>query len=109
MKTYDRASSLFWLFISIAVFVESIRLETGTLHSPGRGFLTFGASAILGILSLTLFVQASLRKDEARPEPLFTGEWRRIVFVLVVLTLYSWSMPILGYLISTFALMTLLF
>ncbi len=109
MKTYDRASSLFWLLISIAVFVESIRLGTGSLHNPGRGFLTFGASGILGVLSLALFAQASLRKEEVQPEPLFTGEWRRIVFVLVVLTLYSWSMPILGYLISTFALMTLLF
>jgi hypothetical protein len=71
--------------------------------------LTFGASGILGILSLVLFFQASLRTEEAQREPLFTGEWQRILFVLIVLTLYSWSMPILGYLISTFALMTLLF
>ena len=109
MKTYDQASSLFWLLISIAVFVESIRLGAGTLHNPGRGFLTFGASGILGILSLVLFVQASIRKEEVEREPLFAGNWERILFVLVVLTLYSWSMPILGYLISTFALMTLLF
>ena len=109
MKAYDRASSLFWLLISIAVFVESIRLEIGTLHNPGRGFVTFGASGILGILSLVLFVQASIRKEEAQREPLFTGKWQRILFVLIVLTLYSWSMPILGYLISTFVLMTLLF
>jgi len=109
MKTYDQASSLFWLLISIAVFVESIRLGTGTLHNPGRGFLTFGASGILGILSLALFVQASIRKEETEREPLFAGNWERILFVLIVLTLYSWSMPILGYLISTFALMTLLF
>ncbi len=109
MKTYDQASSLFWLLISIAVFVESIRLGIGSLHNPSRGFLTFGASGILGILSLVLFVQASVRKEEAEREPLFNGRWQRILFVLIVLILYSWSMPILGYLISTFALMTLLF
>ena len=53
MKTLDLASSLFWLFVSIAVFVESLRLGIGTLRSPGMGFMTFAASGILGILSLT--------------------------------------------------------
>ncbi len=109
MKTYDQASSLFWLLISIAVFVESIRLGTGTLHNPGRGFLTFGASGILGMLSLVLFIQASSRRTDTARESLFSGNWQRVLFVLIVLAVYSWSMPILGYLISTFALMTLLF
>lgn len=109
MKTYDQVSSGFWLLISLAVFVESIRLGIGTLHNPGRGFLTFGTSGILGILSLILFAQASIRKEEVPSESLFAGKWQRILFVLIVLAFYSWSMPILGYLISTFVLMTLLF
>ena len=110
MKLYDQTSSLFWLLVSIAVFVESIRLGIGNLHNPGRGFLTFGASGILGILALILFIQASLRKAELGRVPLFAGTmWKRIVFVLVVLWLYAWAMPTVGYLISTFALMLLLF
>ena len=110
MKTYDQASSLFWLLISISVFVESIRLGVGTLHNPGIGFLTFGASGLLGILSLVLFVQASVRGEGVQREPLFAGRlWQRILFVLTVLGFYSWSMPVLGYLIATFALMTLLY
>jgi len=110
MKTLDLASSLFWLFVSIAVFVESLRLGIGTLQSPGMGFMTFAASGILGILSLTLFLQACLRREEARAEPLFAGTfWKRIVFVLTALAVYSRVMPVLGYLLSTFALMALLF
>jgi len=109
MKAYDQISSGFWLLISLAVFVESIRLGIGTLHNPGRGFLTFGASGILGILSLVLFAQASIRREEVQREFLFAGNWQRILFVILVLSLYSWSMPMLGYLISTFVLMTLLF
>jgi hypothetical protein len=35
--------------------------------------------------------------------------WRRILFVLVLLWLYAWAMPTVGYLISTFILMSLLF
>jgi len=110
MKTYDRISSGFWLLLSLAVFVESIRLGIGTLHNPGRGFLTFGASGLLGILALVLFVQASIRKEDAQRESLL-GEtlWQRIVFVLIALGLYSVFMPTLGYLISTFILMTFLF
>jgi putative tricarboxylic transport membrane protein len=110
MKLYDQTSSLFWLLVSVAVFLESIRLGVGSLHNPGRGFLTFGASGILGILALILFIQASLRKPEAEREPLFAGKmWKRIVFVLTVLWLYAWVMPTVGYLISTFILMLLLF
>jgi len=110
MKTYDRISSGFWLLISLAVFVESIRLGIGTLHNPGRGFLTFGASGLLGILALVLFVQASIRKEDVERVSLFGGKlWERIVFVLIALGLYSVFMPTLGYLISTFILMTLLY
>jgi len=110
MRILDQASSLFWLLVSIAVFVESIRLGVGKLHNPGTGFLTFGASGILGILSLLLFLRASLHQDEVKREPLFVGKfWTRIVFVLIVLFLYSRMMPVLGYLFSTFLLMTTLF
>jgi putative tricarboxylic transport membrane protein len=110
MRTLDWTSSLFWLLVSLAVFVESIRLGIGTLHNPGRGFITFGASGILGILSIILFLRASLQKEKVKGEPLFARiMWQRIVFVLIVLALYSWVMPVLGYLISTFVLMTLLF
>ena len=110
MRALDQTSSLFWLLVSVAVFLESIRLRPGTLHNPGRGFLTFGASGILGILSLGLFLQATLRKKELKTAPFFAGPlWTRILLVVIVLVVYSWVMPVLGYLISTFLLMTTLF
>lgn len=110
MKTLDQTSSLFWLLVSVAVLVESIHLGVGSLHNPGMGFLTFGASGILGILSLILFIQASLQEQKIKVSPLPGGIlWQRILFVVIALVLYSWAMPELGYLISTFVLMTLLF
>ena len=110
MKTLDQTSSLFWLLVSILVFAESLRIGIGTLHNPGMGFMTLGASGILGILSLVLFLQASVRKEDLRHKPLFAGTmWRRILFVLLVLSVYARVMPVLGYLISTFLLMNLLF
>ena len=110
MKTLDQTSSLFWLLVSILVFAESIRIGVGTVQNPGMGFMTFGASGILGVLSLVLFFQASLPKEDVPHKPLFAGRmWRRVLFVLLALTIYARVMPILGYLISTFLLMSLLF
>ncbi len=110
MKTLDQTSSLFWLLVSVAVFIGSLRLGIGTLHNPGMGFFTFGASGILGILSLILFLQATLQKKDVKTPPFFASPlWTRIVLVVMVLVIYSWLMPVLGYLISTFLLMTFLF
>ena len=109
MKLYDQASSLFWLLLSVSILIESRRLGIGTLRNPGMGFLTFGASGLLGILSLILFLQTFLGKEEAKVEPLFSGTlWKRALVVLITLVVYSKLMPLIGYLISTFLLMVLL-
>jgi putative tricarboxylic transport membrane protein len=110
VKAPDQGSSLFWLLLSIYVSVESLRLGIGTLRSPGMGFMTFWTSVLLGALSLVLFVQAFLRKEESKTNPPSPEIlWKRIVFVLIALLIYSAIMPTVGYLISTFLLMGSLF
>jgi hypothetical protein len=110
VKRLDIASSLFWLLASIAVFAESLRLGIGTLRDPGMGFMTFSASGILGILALVVFVRAALQKQTVKHEPLFSGGmWPRVLGILFALSVYAALMPFLGYLISTFALMAVLF
>jgi putative tricarboxylic transport membrane protein len=110
MKTLDQTSSLFWLLVSISVLVESTSLGIGTLHDPGMGFLTFGASGIMGILSLILFFQATLKKDPGKAAPFFAGPlWKRVIFVLISLVIWSRVMPELGYLNSTSLLMGFLY
>ncbi|RJQ60180.1 MAG: tripartite tricarboxylate transporter TctB family protein [Desulfobacteraceae bacterium] len=109
MKRYNLTSSLFWLLVSILVFAESLRLGAGTLQNPGMGFMTMGASAILGILSLVLLAQTSFRKEQREAPAPSWGMWQRVVFVIAMLTVYSLVMPRLGYLISTFVLLSVLF
>ena len=110
MKSRDQGSSLFWFIFSAIVFIESLRLGIGTLQSPGIGFISFGASGLLGILSLFLFLRASRSKGEVESEPLFSGRlWKRVLAAFVALPLYARLMPILGYLITTFLLMGFLF
>ena len=110
MKMYDRGSSLFWLFFSVFVFIESLHLGIGTLRNPGMGFLAFLASGLLGILSLILFLQAIYKKQETNTQPLFARTlWKRVILVLVGLLIYSQLMSLGGYLITTFLLMNFLF
>ena len=110
MKKSDVGSSIFWLVFSIVVFIESMRIGTGTLEEPGMGFINFGASGLLGILSLTLLLKAILKKEEVKVDSLFAGKlWERVLFVLIALLTYSELMPLAGYLLSTFLLMCFLF
>ncbi len=108
MKTLDQTSSFFWLLVSLSVLIESLRLGIGTVQNPGMGFMPFGASGILGILALFLFLQASFRRETAAA--LVVGKfWKRVLFVIFILVLYARVMPLLGYLISTFVMMTIFF
>lgn len=110
MKIYDQGSSLFWLLLSIIIFVESLHLGIGTAKNPGLGFFAFVVSGLLGVLSFVLFIQASLKKEETKIKPLFAGIlWKRVLFVFIIILIYSRVMPLLGYVISTFILMTCLF
>jgi len=85
-------------------------MGVGTLQKPGMGFITFGTSVLLGILSLTLLFQTTLKRDQTKAEPLFAGKlWKRVLFALVALVIYAELMPLAGYLVSTFFLMSFLF
>jgi hypothetical protein len=110
MNNLDRRTSLFWLVLAILVCIESLRLGIGTPRNPGMGFMAFCASVLLGILSSILFLKAILKREEAKGEPLFAGKlWKRVIFVLIALLIYTKLMPLTGYLIGTFLLMSFIF
>jgi hypothetical protein len=110
MNNLDRRTSLFWLVLAILVCIGSLRLGIGTPRNPGMGFMAFGASVLLGILSSILFLKAILKREEAKGEPLFAGKlWKRVIFVLIALLIYTKVMPLTGYLIGTFLLMSFIF
>lgn len=111
MKAYDRGSSLFWLLLSIYVCIASFRMGIGTPRNPGMGFMTFGSSLLLGIFSLIVFFRTLLKREETEiTSAAFSGiMWKRILFVLIALVLYVMLLPVLGYKIITFLLMSFLF
>ena len=108
MRT-DRAASLFWLVFGIIVSAASYRLGLGSVSEPGTGFLPFGAGILLGILSLSSFVQ-EYRKQAPLKERLFKiSLWLKVLPVFAALLVYARLLPYGGYIICTFFLMFFLF
>lgn len=111
MRNTDRSSSLFWLVVGIGIAISSLKYGFGTLHEPGPGFITFFAGAILTLLSLSLFF-SSLRdqKDRSGFQNLWAGlEPGKVLYVTVLLVAYAFLLKPIGFLISTFILLFLLF
>lgn len=101
--------SLFLIIVAIFVLLEAVKMGIGSLNSPGPGLMFFGTSCILGIIALHLFI-----------ESLFTGivnrsiSWQgsylyRVIITIVSISVYIYILIPVGYIISTFALLALLF
>lgn len=110
MNPYDRVTGLFWLLLSAFICIESLHLGVGTLQTPGMGFMAFCLSVLLGILSLALFLKTIFKKEKGEFSSTFSGTlWKRVIIVVIALIIYAIFMPKVGYLISTFLLMSFLF
>jgi putative tricarboxylic transport membrane protein len=111
MNFRDQGTGLFWLGISIFVCVKALGMDIGTFHSPGPGFLPFWSGVMLGFFSI-LLVATSLMKPSGKGEekPLWKGkDWSKVVIVLISLFVYALFLHRLGYLITSFGLMVLMF
>jgi len=106
----DFLACLFWLFISIFVIVQAVKSDIGSLHTPGPGFVPFWSAVVLGVLSLVLGVSANLKREgKQKLIELWKGlEWGKVLSVLFGLFLYPVLLPLVGYLIATFALIIFL-
>jgi putative tricarboxylic transport membrane protein len=102
-------SSLVWALFSVIVAVASWRIDVGTLHAPGPGFLTFYTAVLLGILSLISVLQSW----RGRGKP--TGStWRwsslwKTGLLLSVLFFYVGLINTIGFLVGSFILLLFLF
>jgi hypothetical protein len=110
MKKYDQISSLIWLFFAVYICIESLRLPLGSWRDPGAGFLPLGSGLCLGILSIVAYLQARFRKEDDVRESWYSKErWKSLPIILAVLFGYSLFLDTLGFLVSTFILLLMLF
>ena len=109
MRKAHIIANFFWLALSAAVCIESIRLKIGSFHAPGPAFLPFFAGLLLGILSFISLVQSLKEKEEKGTRIWGDVSPLKLILMLVVLFLYTALLKTMGFLIGTFLLLIFLF
>jgi putative tricarboxylic transport membrane protein len=105
--TVMSASALFWVALGILVCYGAIRLGLGSVTEPGSGFIFFWSGLILVILSL-LALTESLQSTEETVQETREMNWVKIALVLLSLLLYAVFLERLGFVLTTFVLLSFL-
>ena len=109
MRREDRIIGLIWFALGCGMAIEAARLGLGEFRLPGIGFMGFVIGVSLGVSGLILTRLASAKRREEE-EKLWAGQhWRNVVIPLSALFMYIVFVEVLGFLISTFLLIFLLF
>ena len=100
--------SVFFLGVGVLVCINAYLLGLGTFREPGPGFIFMLFGFLFTIFSL-MDVLKGARK--ARSNKLdFSGlRWRKVIWVLVLLSAYIFSLERVGFLISSFLFLLFLF
>lgn len=112
MKRYQTGSAIFLLLFGAFICFEARKLEVGQITEPGPGFFPFWLGFALIISSLALTIKSSKEKRErsSLSAGMWNGlHWGKVLFCLTILVLYACLLENVGYIISTFLLMLLLF
>jgi putative tricarboxylic transport membrane protein len=117
LKKYLLADGLIWVLLGVGICAGSVTLRLGDFRTPGAGFLPFFAGLLLGIFGLilmlsTLFSQEKAEGDEAEGKGRTERHWRRFAtptLTVVILFGYIVLLEPLGFLLTTFICLLLLF
>ena len=101
------ASALFWLAVGILACYGATRLGLGSVTEPGAGFIFFWSGLILVLLSLVVLAE-SIRSSEDTVQEMGVMNWAKIALVLLSLLLYAYFLERLGFVLTTFVLLSFL-
>ncbi len=111
MRKYDLGSSFVLLLLGAVICYESLHLGLGTWRIPGPGFLPFWAGLFLVTLSISIFILALIKGDEASQGKFFprSDSFKIVSLVLISLLIYNFIWTTLGFTISTLLFLGFLF
>lgn len=100
IEKWDRLTGSILLVIGIVTAWSSTHLKMGSFRHPGVGFLPFGLSIILIILSLALIISRWKKRTSSMP---FWSHrsWLKPLLGVVALGLYALVIENLGFLLTT--------
>lgn len=111
MRSRDIISSIFWAVMGIGISYGGYKLDLGTLHEPGGGFLFFWVGLIMIGLSLGILIRAARGKaSKGELKAVWAGiPWKKLISVLAALFIYAYLFTPLGFILSTIGLLVFLF
>jgi putative tricarboxylic transport membrane protein len=110
MKKIDIFSSLFLILLGGVFCVASLNLGIGKINAPGPGLIPLGTGALLILFSIGTILEAHFGSKVENETQLFKGKrWTLVVWVLLCLFAYVLVLDILGFILATFLILTVLF
>jgi putative tricarboxylic transport membrane protein len=109
LKNNDRITSLLLALLGSYVAFEGYSLKIGSLQNPKPGFLVLWAGIILAGLSLLLFIKTFRSPETTSISPWKGVQWQKGLKIIIYLIIYVAVFKWLGFLISTFIILLLLF
>jgi hypothetical protein len=98
---HNLMACLFLFALAAVFFVKSLSLGIGSLRNPGAGFVPFWSAALVGCLSLVIFVKSL---GEKKVELQFGKGWKKCAWVLGNLLFYFFFLERLGFPVTAFVL-----
>jgi hypothetical protein len=107
----DIAASVFLVALAGAAGVAAWRLGLGDVHSPGPGFMPFAAAALLGAMAAVQIVRLAItaRTEDTGRRPFGQSRWGIVAIVLGTVAGFGAAIGTLGFGLSTFLMMLVLF
>lgn len=101
------AGTLFWIAVGLVTCYGATRLGVGSITDPSAGFIFFWSGLVLIVLSLIVFLD-TLRSFANTVRQMPETNWPKIALVLFALLLYAFFLEKLGFVFTTFVLMSFL-
>ena len=110
MRMGELLAALFWLGIALGITWAGRDLGLGSLRDPGPGFMFFWVGLIMTVLSAaTLIATVRMVPAGTAENPWAGTRWWLVPYLIVLLVLYAWAMPVLGFMITTALFLFVLF
>jgi putative tricarboxylic transport membrane protein len=114
LRPYDYVWGFFWFLVGLALCYGSTDLELGELRQPGSGFIPLLLGIALAFQGLGLVISASrqrkLREEGKRGRTIALNiSYAKLSIFVSILLLYTVMLEDVGFVLSAFVLLFLLF